>query len=93
MKDLAEHIGNKDPKPILLLDNASAHLSYESRDVVKRFFVPWFIPPYSCAFNSIEHVWSSLKLELVRRFSIELLTMKLEEELRSAIRSVAETFT
>lgn len=44
---------NKKTKPVILLDNAAAHRERESATpTLNRLFVPFFMPPYSCTFNS-----------------------------------------
>ena len=41
-------------KPVLLLDNHSAHTSAATKTVLETNFEPMFQPTYSCKFNSIE---------------------------------------
>ena len=50
-------------KPILVLDNASAHCSIKkgSLAALLKYFTPLNTPSYSCRFNSIEHLWGYSK--------------------------------
>jgi transposase len=48
-------------KPYLVIDNASAHTKSESKQAIADSFIPMNVPPYSCQFNSIEHLWAVLK--------------------------------
>ena len=60
--------GNK--KPILVLDNARAHLSDLVLPILNQYFEVKFMPAYSPQFNSIETLWAIVK----RRFRVNLQT-------------------
>ena len=60
--------GNK--KPILVLDNARAHLSDLVLPILNEYFEVKFMPAYSPQFNSIETLWAIVK----RRFRVNLQT-------------------
>lgn len=48
--------------PVMILDNASAHISKKkSLPVLLELFDPCNTPPYSCKLNSIEQLWSYVK--------------------------------
>ena len=47
-------LAGKKKMPILLLDNASAHKTHISTNLLDTKFSTLFQPPYSCKFNSIE---------------------------------------
>ena len=46
--------GRGNISPVLILDNASAHKSHLSTRLLETLFSPYFQPPYSSQFNSIE---------------------------------------
>ena len=52
-----------------------------------------FIPPYSCRFNAIEHLWSPIKLQVLRALNEKLLEVTEEEAMQKLILEVATTFT
>ena len=54
-------------RPILVLDNAAAHKANDNDKLLNDNFTVLFMPPYSCRFNSIEHVWGVVKQMFKRR--------------------------
>ncbi len=72
-------------KPVLFFDGLKSHTSKKSMPTVLRYFRPLKNVPYSCAFNTIEAVWSVTKNNFVK------LTMQLnhwydDEEFYSLVR-------
>ena len=56
-------------KPIVVIDNHTAHIA--SLNVMRQYFRVLRMPPYSCQFNSIEHVWGICKGKFRKLLNIE----------------------
>ena len=48
-------------RPMIFLDNASAHKNKEVKTLMEKHFQLMYIPQYSCRFNNIERVWSFVR--------------------------------
>ena len=59
----------------MILDNAKAHTSKSTKDVLKELnIVAVFMPPYSPELNSIERLWGVSKKRLARLIQNAILT-------------------
>jgi hypothetical protein len=67
-------------KPILILDNHSAHRRRDIRDWLNHHFEVHFMPVSSCQFNSIELLWGLIKRNLRRRLASEFPLLSSEIE-------------
>ena len=57
-------------KPILILDNLSAHIGPDKRKIMRVFSSPEYIPTYSCQLNGpIETCWAILKRRVLTRWT------------------------
>ena len=78
-------------RPVLILDNAGAHWARDNYDLLDHNFNVMFMPPYSCRFNSIEHVWGLLKQMFRRRMEQAVLNISNQAELRAFIVNMIDT--
>ena len=58
-------------KPIIVLDNATAHKTAATMNVLNTMYHPLFLPSYSSNFNSVEWVWGLAKKEVRRRLVLQ----------------------
>ena len=70
-------------RPVLVLDNASAHRARDNYDILDHNFTLMYMPPYSCRFNSIEHVWGVIKQMFRRRMETAVRNISNADELRA----------
>lgn len=66
IEEVAKHIKIGSKKPVLIMDNATAHTAKKNRNRLNDYFIPVYMPSHSSAFNSVERVWSVAK----RNFAI-----------------------
>ena len=59
--EVAKHIKIGSKKPVLIMDNASAHTAKLNKELLKQYFIPAYLPPHSSSFNSVERIWSVAK--------------------------------
>ena len=72
-------------KPVIVLDNHSAHRSKDQEPWLSDHFTVHFMPPYSCQFNSIEWVWGRLKETFKRRFAQAVGNINTSDEFRNYV--------
>ena len=68
-------------KPVLVLDNHSAHRGADRRELMEQFFKVEYTPVYSCELNGpIESVWSVLKRKCLSKFTKLMLRKRCSRE-------------
>lgn len=66
IEEVAKHIKIGSKKPVLIMDNATAHTAKINRNRLNDYFIPVYMPSHSSSFNSVERIWAVAK----RNFAI-----------------------
>ena len=66
-KKINKHLGTKNVKPYMVLDNHSAHWTADAKKALDKKFRPLWIPTSSCTLNSCEYVWNVFKQSLRKK--------------------------